>query len=163
MLLIAQFLICLGTALQGQCVGEGPSIIWGNPPTTNHPQKLSLSSCKLGLENTHIPLSASYFASYFPNMKQEEIVLERSARLMFADLGKPAQMLQISEKSWPDLLRVGVEVTLFQPPIVVCAWVCMQRRRFHSCSSTIWTYNVRNRTIFIIFTNRLVFRSGFNS
>ena len=46
MLLIAQFLICLGTALQGQCVGEGPSIIWGNPPTTNHPQKLSLSSCK---------------------------------------------------------------------------------------------------------------------
>ena len=70
MLLIAQFLICLGTALQGQCVGEGPSIIWGNPPTTNHPQKLSLSSCKLGLENTHIPLSASYFTYYFPNMKK---------------------------------------------------------------------------------------------
>ena len=81
--------------------------------------------------------------------------------IVFADLGRSAQMLQNSEKSGPVLLRVGVEVTLFQ---ATDRCLCLSaRRRFLSCSSTIWTYNVRNRTIFIIFTNRLVFRSGFNS
>ena len=80
---------------------------------------------------------------------------------LFADLGRSAQMLQNSEKSGPVLLRVGVEVTLFQ---ATDRCLCLSaRRRFLSCSSTIWTYNVRNRTTFKIFTNRLVFRSGFNS
>ena len=56
-------------------------------------------------------------------------------------LGRSAQMLQNSEKSGPVLLRDGVEVTLFQ---ATDRCLCLSaRRRFLSCSSTIWTYNVR--------------------
>ena len=61
--------------------------------------------------------------------------------IVFADLGRSAQMLQNSEKSGPVLLRDGVEVTLFQ---ATDRCLCLSaRRRFLSCSSTIWTYNVR--------------------
>ena len=60
---------------------------------------------------------------------------------LFADLGRSAQMLQNSEKSGPVLLRDGVEVTLFQ---ATDRCLCLSaRRRFLSCSSTIWKYNVR--------------------
>ena len=55
--------------------------------------------------------------------------------IVFADLGRSAQMLQNSEKSGPVLLRIGVEVTLFQ---ATDRCLCLSaRRRFLSCSSTI--------------------------
>ena len=68
-------LICLGTALQGQCVGEGPSIIWVNPHYYEPPTKTF--SLQLH-EKTHIPLPASYCASSFPNMKNKKDIFQNS-------------------------------------------------------------------------------------
>ena len=51
--------------------------------------------------------------------------------------------------------------TVSRPPIVACA--CLQDGDSSVAVAQSGHYNVRNRTSFIIFTNRLVFRSGYDS